>query len=216
MYPKNDDDFEETTVSKVDAHSFNRADGWTFGRHGADMKVGDVVRFYPAGISGVVRGFFVNGKRIFYRTVAEDRAKFESEQRQIKKEKKADFEAKRSNYDMRYADLPEVFQRRLDRFREHNKDFRWDLEPYELFVCEEAVKIAKHLKTEAAIVAWKDLSWEKQKKQVPIDDGHSGNTFGCACLLARLYVTKPDLVAQAHGALTPLVGCKEYGCDHGA
>jgi hypothetical protein len=49
---------------------------------------------------------------------------------------------------------------------------------------------------------------------VPLADGHSGNTVGCACLLARLYLTSPEDVARMHGALTPLVGCAEYGCVH--
>ena len=53
---------------------------------------------------------------------------------------------------------------------------------------------------------------DKQKMIVPIDDGHSGNTFGCAVMLAILYVTSPEYIIKAHGALAPLVGCEAYGC----
>jgi hypothetical protein len=110
--------------------------------------------------------------------------------------------------------LPAIFQKRIRNFREANKNFRWDYESYEMFCCEEAIKIANCLKTEDKIITWAKLDWNEQVKQVPIDEGHSGNTFGCAVQLARLYVAQHQLIEKAHGALANLVGCKEYGCKH--
>lgn len=45
-------------------------------------------------------------------------------------------------------------------------------------------------------------------------DGHSGNSFGMALRLAYHYLTNPENVFLEHGALTPLVGCDDYGCRH--
>lgn len=46
------------------------------------------------------------------------------------------------------------------------------------------------------------------------DDGHSGNTFGCAARLAYHYLTEQENIVREHGALVPLVGCEKYGCPH--
>jgi hypothetical protein len=56
------------------------------------------------------------------------------------------------------------------------------------------------------------LDWEEQLKAVPtLSDGHSGNTFGCACMLARLQLECPERVYELHGSLSPLVGSKDFG-----
>ena len=66
-------------------------------------------------------------------------------------------------------------------------------EPYEVFCCEQAVLIAKALKTEAEIQKFYDAPYNEQQELVPaLSDGHSGNTFGGACALARAWLaTKP-------------------------
>lgn len=54
------------------------------------------------------------------------------------------------------------------------------------------------------------LSYEEQREVVPnLNDGHSGNTFGCACALAFAYLDCPENVPKMHGALSPLVGSDE-------
>jgi hypothetical protein len=59
---------------------------------------------------------------------------------------------------------------------------------------------------------WNTLPYERQRKQMPaMSDQHSGNTFGAAVNLARLYLMWPDLVPEQYGALAPLVGSKDYG-----
>lgn len=63
------------------------------------------------------------------------------------------------------------------------------------------------------VTEYRDLPWEEQAK-AGIDPGHSGNTFGFACHLARLWIIGPEAVVTEHGAMVPLVGCKDYGCTH--
>lgn len=67
-----------------------------------------------------------------------------------------------------------------------------------MFACTEAVKIADALAprdvlpdvdAEGLLREFYDLPWEEQKQRVPgLDDGHSGNTFGGACALARALI----------------------------
>lgn len=59
-----------------------------------------------------------------------------------------------------------------------------------------------------------DYDYKRQQALIGSDDGHSGNTFGMAMRLAWLYIEHPDFVAKEHGAMVPLVGCKDYGCTH--
>ena len=114
--------------------------------------------------------------------------------------------------DAQYDALPQYFKDRIDRFRANNDRFRIDYEGYELFCCEQAVIIANALKSSEAVKEFNDLKWEEQFKAVPeISHDHSGNTFGCSVQLAYWYLKEPEVVAKLHGALSPLVGSKEYG-----
>ena len=61
--------------------------------------------------------------------------------------------------------------------------------------------------------SWSKADWKEQQKLVPaLADGHSGNTFGIAVRLAWHFLVNPELVLQEHGAMCPLVGCRDYGC----
>lgn len=142
-----------------------------------------------------VRGLFVRGQCVFYRTLVEQRAKEQAEIAEQHAADKAQFERDRASMDARFEALPDEFRRRILRFRAGNPDFRWRFESYELFCCEEAMKVL----TEA-----------------PLSDQHSGNTEGFARYLARIYAEQPEAVVTAHGALVPLVGCEAYGCTHEA
>lgn len=235
------EEFEDVVIKEVNDHSFIREDGWSFGIQegwGITPKPGDIARFYGRGIGSVVRGLDVNGAECFYRDEeqqAEEHAKWV---RQYEEEQKAKFEEGRESLDEKYRKLPEIFQKRIDKFRKNNPDFRWKYESYEMFCCEQAVIIAaaigKRLFDEAgaknmpfdeakesiissapsAFQEFYDMSWEKQKELVPdLADGHSGNTFGCSVMLARLYVSDQlDYIVKFYGALAPLVGSEEYGC----
>ena len=60
---------------------------------------------------------------------------------------------------------------------------------YNLFACEEAIKISTSLETKDKIIEFHKADWEKQKSMVPsISDDHSGNTFDMACRIAIAYI----------------------------
>ena len=131
------------------------------------------------------------------------------EEENAKKERAFD-ETGRAKQDAQFDGLPEEFQQRIVRFRRHcpkgEKHFRINFEPYELFVCEEAVKILKALE-DGTIQAIEDTDLRGI-----LSDDHSGNTAGACKMLARAALENPEYVVWAHGAMTPLTGCEEYGC----
>lgn len=60
---------------------------------------------------------------------------------------------------------------------------------YNIFACEEGIKIADALKNKDKIIEFHKATSEIQKEMVPsMDDGHSGNTFNLACRLAIAYL----------------------------
>ena len=177
-------------------------------------KKGMNVKYYGKGLGYAIRGIVVEDTVFYYRTPEQEEKRFKQWVKDRDNEAKRTFKKNKSKIDKRFNKLPQLFQLRIQRFRKHNRNFRWEFESYELFCCEEAVKIANALKTEDAIIEWSKKDWKEQVKQVPISDGHSGNTFGCAVVLARLYARKSPSVISVHGALVPLVGCKKYGCYH--
>lgn len=221
-YPADDTQYKDHVLEDVR----DEGDAWTFVVDGSlclsvtkvegiEPKKGQTVRYYGRGFGHTVRGVFVEGKKIRYMTEAEEEQAHREYVQQQDEQRRADFEKNRASYDARYAALPDVFQKRLDRFRAGNPDFRHKFEPYEMFTCEQAVLFATHLKTVEGLENFRKLPWEEQLKAVPgMDDGHSGNTFGCAIRLAYWYITKPENVVLEHGAMVPLVGCREYGCTH--
>lgn len=196
--------------------------GWEIG-HGISMfscppgspvipVVGSRARFYGDGIGRPVRGLDIDGQEVFYRTDEEQKATEREWVERQKKKSKDEYEASRQDYDRRVAALPSAFRRRIEKFRSMGDLWRYTYEPYELFVCEEAVKFALVLKTPEAIDAWYKLDYDDQNKAIPISKDHSGNTFGAAAMLAKLYVSDPESVTGMHGALAPLVGCDKFGC----
>ena len=75
MYPTNDEQFEETTIAKAeksgDGWSIQRADGWSFfvpASSPVAPTAGMSARFYGRGIGSFVRGLFLDGQEVFYRT----------------------------------------------------------------------------------------------------------------------------------------------------
>ena len=61
---------------------------------------------------------------------------------------------------------------------------------------------------------FRTADFKDQKLTVPEwGDGHSGNTAGASIRLASLWLLDPHLVRHEHGALCPLLGCVEYGCE---
>ena len=80
MYP-NDKQFEETTLAEVEkeksgAWHIKRSDGWSFWvpeDSPVEPKVGMTARFYGKGIGATVRGLFLDGVKVYYRTETEDK-----------------------------------------------------------------------------------------------------------------------------------------------
>lgn len=227
-YYPDDDQYEDLRVTAVNPAGDDATAGWYIGLSSgfsfwiqADSPVtpavGMPIRMYGRGVGYTVRGVFLDGQRVYYKTEAEQDEEFRKQCEDRHKERRYDFEKNRADYDRRYGLLPEVFRRRLDRFRSNNPEFRWEYEPYELFVCEQAVVIAAAVPAGSDparfISDFKELDFTAQQAMVPgLADGHSGNTFGAACALAAWFLIHPENVVRAHGALAPLVGSKEYGC----
>lgn len=132
----------------------------------------------------------------------------------------------KNSLDKKYGKLPEIFQKRIDKLRTNNHDFRWKYESYEMFCCEQAVIIAAAIgkrlfdevgvevsfdqvkeniisRAPSAFQRFYDMSWEKQKELVPnLSDGHrGGNSFECSVMLAYLYVSdRLDDIVNLYGA----------------
>lgn len=84
MFPENDTKFEETTIKRVtkqtEGWGFDRADGWSFycpADSPIEPKEGMTARFYGDGIGSIVRGLFLDGVKVFYRTEEEQKEKSE-------------------------------------------------------------------------------------------------------------------------------------------
>ena len=166
---------------------------------------------------GPIRGAALNGKVVFHRTAAQQQAKHEAEVAEAQAQRKADFYADTTDADARYDALPDVFRRRIDRFRRNNRDFRWQYEGYEVATCQAAVAIADACGTGERVV-----EFQRRHSATPYTDvlddqididllGLSGNQFGVACHLAYWALTDEDDVVKMHGAMSPLVGSEEYG-----
>jgi hypothetical protein len=204
-YPKHDTQFEDSTIKSVRQYedgggwSFTKSDGWSFGvpkDSPVVPTVGMSVRLYGKGVGYSVRGLFLDGNKVFYKTIAEQELKHQKWVEKYDNDKREDFEKNKSKMDQDYDSLPDNFKKRIDRFRDKDPNFRVDSESYEVFCCKEAIKIAEALKTPERIKEFRDATtWEAQKEMVPtIDDGHSGNTFGGACNLALWHVTDPECI----------------------
>lgn len=71
-YPKDDLEFEEKSVSEVGNGSITFDDGVSLGcDSSAEPKVGMTARLYGRGLGYPVRGLFLNGREVFYRTKAD-------------------------------------------------------------------------------------------------------------------------------------------------
>ena len=175
-------------------------------------KIGMTVTVFRHAFGSPIRGLLLDGQCIYYRTREEEDAKNKADCEAIDAVRREEFERGRVLMDAQYDGLPQCFRDRIDRFRKNNPNFRWKYESYELFVCVEAVAIAQTIGTAEGVAAFMKKDWTAQRSQVPkLSDGHSGNTFGAACRLAMDFLTDENLVRQRHGAMSALVGSKEYG-----
>ena len=201
-------------VEETETHYFISTDGCGFGyekKHGGAIpKVGDLI-VAQTSRTNTIRGVILNGVQIFYKTDEQLEDEHKAWVEEYKRKQKEDFEKNRAQLDKDFDSLPQPFQDRITRFRENNPEFRVEGEGYEMFCCTEAVKMAETLKTSEEVEKFSKLDYNEQKKLVNFDDGHSGNTFGCAVKLAYWYLKEHGLVSQMHAALSPLVGSEQSG-----
>lgn len=214
-------DHEEVSkVAKVhdlqDYYSITTENGIGFGLdkiYGVEPKHGDDITIITKdGAFGTIRGVNLNGKVVFYKTDEQLEQEHQEWLKKNEEEKLKRFEENKARMDAQYEKLPQAFKDRIDKYRANNPKFRIDFEDYELFCCEQAVIIANACKTADEVAKFREKDWDDQIAQVPdLSSDHSGNTFGCACALAHWYLEKPENVAKMFGAMSPLVGSKEYG-----
>jgi len=207
-------------------------DGYGMGlskKYGVKPEVGQRIRVYTYQGS-LIRGVDLDDETVFFMTAEEVEEDQKQRRDKYVAEQKQKFKEQREELDATVASLPEPFQRRIQWFRDHNPDFRWEWEAYELSSCVDAVKIAEWAKEQAAKVAippfsktpheninwFRELPSDDQRKQIPdlTYDDHSGNTFSAAVMLALHYVIDPEWVFYDHGVGVPLAGCEDYGCHH--
>ena len=183
---------------------------------------GKKLRLYGEGFGRAIRGVALLGEdrsvcHVYrYQTADEEKAAHAAWVASEKRKKIESWEAKKVETARAVAELPAPFRERFDFFM-RRQGWGPEFGPYELFVMQEAVKLAGvrvgELVGADAVAAFAKLDSKEQRMLLPsLGDGHSGNTFGAACALAHVYLTDPKRVLQMHGALCPLVGCKEYGC----
>lgn len=219
-FPADDNAFQEHQITKVDdeddrwcAHmgstvlSFPKVDG-------ATPKEGSTLRTYGRGFGFPVRGVFVDGNKVYYRTEAEDTEEHKRRVAEQDQKKRDEAKANEAEVDARVAKLPGPFQDRIAGFRARNPNFRWEFEPYELFCCEQAVEFTTTLKSPEAIEKFAKADYKEQMAMVPnLSHDHSGNTMGMSLRLAHMFASdQMEFVRKAHGAMCPLVGCSGYGC----
>lgn len=91
MFPKNDLEFEIKTVTKVSEGGwFECDDGWSFGVKDDSPikpKVGMEARFYGKGVGYTIRGLFLDGVEVYYKTIDEQRAEDEKRHEEYLAEK---------------------------------------------------------------------------------------------------------------------------------
>lgn len=224
---KRDTDYEDATVQKCvreeDGWNVTWLDGWSLfvaDESGtmAGPEPGTVLRMFGRGVGWPVRGIgLVAGPRhggelvglYRYQTKEEYEADMEQRLREEKERRRKAWEDGKEAFAARVKALPEAFRERIEFFM-RRQDWGPEFGGYELFSCEEAVKITKYVGHAGQIRAFYDD--REAQKQAGMSSDHSGNTFGTACLLATAFLRDPHLVPKMHGALCPLVGCHDYGC----
>lgn len=164
-----------------------------------------------------IQGVDLDGEPLFFKSKANLEAERQEALKRIdagKTERKIKFFAElddpESDFNRRLKSLPKVFQQRFKKFFRLGEDF-WDLAWYELVACETAMKIAYACKSWQGIMRFHKMSSDEQKALIPsMDDGMSGNQFGFACAVAKVYLRDSKLVRKVRGAMSPLTGSKPY------
>jgi len=92
-------------------------------KSGVTPRVGQVVSFYGEGEFRRIRGLKIGTEMVFYRTKEQQKEVDRKSAEDHDIEQKKEFEERRSELDAQYDALPDVFKRRIDKFRVNNPDF---------------------------------------------------------------------------------------------
>lgn len=194
---------------------------------GVEPKPGDRLETFGS-FGRPVHGYAINGVVFDYRSREEMDAEHKAMVERMDAKRRADFAEKKDDLDREYDALPALFKMRIDRFRDANPDFRWQHEPYEMFVCSQAALLAEWAREQdgdpvEAIDAWDRINskdndppydYQAQLAAVPgWADGHSGNTHGWAVALAKQYLTTRERVPLLPGAMSPILGTADYSAE---
>lgn len=176
-------------VTKVSERSATCDDGWSISIDKCKTKpqVGDtLINFGDIGFP--IWGQSVNGVIQWYKSPEEMELDRQKLLKQLEEERYERFLKEKDKLDKDFASLPEPFQKRIERFRKEDPKFRVSSEAYEMICLTDGVVIGEYCKDNNIDVDdFYKLSWEEQKK-AGVDEGHSGNTFGAACAMAKLYL----------------------------
>lgn len=198
---KTDKEFQERTIDAVS----DDGDGWDIcidrNGHlfvkkvdGFEPKNGMIMRTYGKGFGYSVRGVDIDNVTHFYRTPEQAEQDHKDWCENHKKEQKERYEKAKNQLEEDYKSLPPEYQKRIDRLRKKDPDTRYEWESYEMFILKQSAIIASKFKTEEEVAEWSKSSWDEQVKKVPeLDEGHSGNTFGCAVQFAKRYLKGYEL-----------------------
>jgi hypothetical protein len=194
--PDRRDTLVKDCTRQTDGWSITGVYGWSFwltdDRNTKNMEphVGDSVSLYGA-IGRPIHGIDLRGESVYWLTPKEREAERAVWLAKYDREKRERYERDREQNDATVASLPELLRKRMERFRmDSPEEDRLD-EGYELFCCQQAAVIAEivkrempNLDTSAGIEWFRALPYDLQKN-LGLDDRHSSNTFGGACMLAK-------------------------------
>lgn len=189
---------------------------------------GDTLRLYLTGktlLGSSIRGaaferpeglevlFYVSRQE--HAAKARREAEAREEKRRHEEKRRQEFEAVEAELRAKISALPPVFQDRIERFEAFGGK-KWAIQclAYEIFVCEQAVKLAD---AHPDVLRREDIATFWEMIDLLTADGysneeHSGNTLGAAVHLGRLYLQSAEQVPYGHAALCPLLGCKDAAC----
>lgn len=215
-------------------------DGWSISVETKEIvpKAGDVVRYYSRGIGSTVRGIDIEGVQIRYESERQLILKYKKLSMREDRKRKEYFKSIESSLDEKLNELPFVFQKRIERFRQNNLNFRWEHEEGEILLAEESLKVAKFLHSQTTLfnkvgmgeihpqLDWayaeevkkaynifREYSDDEMEKLIPdFIGGHSGNTFQFVFRMAVAYLTNEESIPYQHGVFYMFDGCLAYGC----
>lgn len=215
-------------------------DGWTIAVETKEIvpKAGDVVRYYSRGIGSAVRGIDIEGVQIRYESERQLILKYKKLSMREDRKRKGYFKSIESSLDEKLNELPFVFQKRIERFRWNNFNFRWRHEESEILLAVETLKVAKFLHSQAPLFnkvgiheihsqlmpvyteeitrlynIYREKTDDEMEELIPdFIGGNSGNTFQFVFRMAVAYLTNEESIPYQHGVFYMFDGCLAYGC----